>query len=69
MYIQYEFPILKEHFDKSIVEVCSVGNAMRLHDVAVLHDLKEASKGILDFIAKQVYNIYNYLFVGFKDSV
>jgi hypothetical protein len=69
VYIQYEFPVLKEHLDKSIVEVCSVGNAMRLHDVAVLHNLNEAAKDILDFIAKQVYNIYSYLFVGFKDSV
>jgi hypothetical protein len=52
VYIQYEFPVLKEHLDKSIVEVCSVGNAMRLHDVAVLHNLNEAAHGIKEFIGK-----------------
>jgi hypothetical protein len=49
---QYEFPALKEHLDKSILEVCSVSNAMRLHDVAVLHNLNEAAHGIRDFIGK-----------------
>jgi hypothetical protein len=49
---QYEFPALKVHLDKSIVEVCSVGNAMRLHDVAVLHNLNEDAQGIQEFIGK-----------------
>jgi hypothetical protein len=39
--------------DKSMVEVCSVGNALRLHDVAVLHNLSEAAKGIEEFIEKK----------------
>jgi hypothetical protein len=49
---QYEFPMLKEHMDKSIVEVCSLRNAIRLHDVAVLHNLNEDAQGIQEFIGK-----------------
>jgi hypothetical protein len=49
---KYQFPMMKEHMDKSMVEVCSVGNSMRLHDVAVLHNLNEAAKGIEEFIGK-----------------
>jgi hypothetical protein len=37
---------------KTVVENCTVGNAMRLHDVAVLHNLSEAAKGIEEFVGK-----------------
>jgi hypothetical protein len=49
---QYEFPALKVHLDKSIVEVCSVGNAMHLHGVAVSHNLNAAADSIREFIGK-----------------
>jgi hypothetical protein len=49
---QCEFSALKEHLGKTMVEVCTVGNAMRLHDVAVLHNLNEAAQGIRDFVGK-----------------
>jgi hypothetical protein len=44
--------VLKEHLDKSIMEFCTVGDAFYLHDVALLHNLNEAAKGIREFIAK-----------------
>jgi hypothetical protein len=44
--------VLKEHLDKSIVEVCTVADAELLHDVALLHNLNEAAEGIFEFIAK-----------------
>jgi hypothetical protein len=49
---KYELPVLKEHLDKSIVEVCTVADAELLHDVALLHNLNEAAEGIFEFIAK-----------------
>jgi hypothetical protein len=44
--------VLKEHLNKTMVEVCLFRNAMCLHDVAVLHNLSEAAKGIEEFIKK-----------------
>jgi hypothetical protein len=44
--------MLKKQLDKSIVVVCTVADAEHLHDMALIHDLNEAAKGIREFIAK-----------------
>jgi hypothetical protein len=49
-YHQYDLPDLKDACDRAIMLVCTPQNALELHDLAALYNLKEACKEVENFI-------------------